>query len=185
MRSPAALPHGRTLEVGTWKSRHWLLVVRSSLLVRGSLLERVVNKRCRSATGQLQRPWVFFFDAGKVRRVEDYLGKIADHNINVIWLGPFTEYSIDPSRFATKIFNVPQINFVSFSNIEQQIASIIKGNSKFQYMPFNALYLQNEKAVLDDCLIWRDADHFSICGEDIIAKKSNWGSLNHLIRVKK
>jgi len=127
----------------------------------------------------------FFFDAGKVRRVEDYLGKIADHNINVIWLGPFTEYSIDPSRFATKIFNVPQINFVSFSNIEQQIASIIKGNSKFQYMPFNALYLQNEKAVLDDCLIWRDADHFSICGEDIIAKKSNWGSLNHLIRVKK
>ena len=52
-------------------------------------------------------------------------------------------------------------------------------------MPFNALYLQNEKAVLDDCLIWRDADHFSICGEDIIAKKSNWGSLNQLIRVKK
>ena len=40
------------------------LVVRSSLLVRGSLLERVVNKRCRSATGQLQRPWVLFFDAG-------------------------------------------------------------------------------------------------------------------------
>lgn len=73
----------------------------------------------------------------------------------------------------------------TFSNIEQQIASIIKGNSKFQYMPFNALYLQNEKAVLDDCLIWRDADHFSICGEDIIAKKSNGGSLNHLIRVKK
>lgn len=127
----------------------------------------------------------FFFDVEKVKRIADYLAKIADLNIHVIWLGPFTEYSIDPSRFATKIFNVPQINFTSFSSIEHQIQSEIKENIKFKYIPFNTLYMQNTQVVFNNCLIWRDADHFSICGEDIIAKGSNWDLFNNLLQTQK
>jgi len=126
----------------------------------------------------------FFFDFEKVKRVEDYLAKIADLNILVIWLGPFTEYGIDPSRFATKIFDVPQINFTSFNSIEYQIQLAIKENIKFKYIPFDNLYLQNTQVVFNNCLIWRDADHFSICGEDTIAKRSNWQVLNNFLPIQ-
>ena len=43
--------------------------------------------------------------------------------------------------------------------------------------------LQNKKNAIVDCLVWRGTYHFNICAEDIISKKSNGDSLNHLIQI--
>lgn len=96
--------------------------------------------------------------------------------INIIWVGPYTEAQIDIGL--TIIRNLPlEINKKSISlnkKLDSQIKVMLKENKKIKYFSFvDDLEEYNEILFEDQCILFRDRDHFSRCGEMKIAKKTS------------
>jgi peptidoglycan/LPS O-acetylase OafA/YrhL len=122
-----------------------------------------------------------YFESSNVLALVSYLNKINMSASNIMWLGPFTEYRINPIRDISVIKDVPEINFREFRNIERNINDLLVPGDTFEYIPFNSFFKITNKAVLGECLIWKDEDHFSECGEEHIAQNANFSFLfrNH------
>ena len=118
-----------------------------------------------------------FLDKSSVERVASYIKKIKDLGFEIVWLGPFTEYGITAHRQPTKIKDIPDYNFKVFSDIEKLIFLTLGNDSSFNYVSFNNFYNLTSKVVFEDCLIWRDEDHFSTCGEEYISRHLNLDAL--------
>lgn len=105
-----------------------------------------------------------------------YLEKLGEKlEKRIHWIGPFLEYRYSPIK-AIKIEKYRNVNPVSidiFSNIDSIIEKQINEQSIVKYASFNDLYQVPLKAIQDDCFIFRDIDHFSHCGEALIAKEIN------------
>ena len=114
------------------------------------------------------------FDEANAAGVKTYLSDMADSGAEVIWLGPFAEYRIDPRSYPTVIKPLPISNLLAFAKLESEIHRFLGTSTPFQYVPFDSLFVLGSEVVFDDCLIWRDADHFSSCGEMHIAENANW-----------
>ncbi|MDC0505525.1 acyltransferase [Amylibacter sp.] len=125
-----------------------------------------------------------FFDANNVKKVNSYLNYLADFGLNVIWLGAFTEYGISPKLYAPSLKKIPRYSFRVFDQIDISVRETIEKKEQeksYKYISFNDLYKITEQVIFDDCLIWRDADHFSTCGEKHIAQNADWAVLLPLI----
>lgn len=118
-----------------------------------------------------------FYDRENVERVAQYLSRLSALSIDVVWLGPFAEYRIDPALRPTVIEAFPSQNLSIFKNLEQNILRTLGDDYVFRYIGFNEIYEIKEEVVVDDCLIWRDQDHFSSCGENYLSQNGDWGSL--------
>ena len=120
-----------------------------------------------------------FFDKNNVLKVDSYLKYLADFDLNVIWLGGFTEYGINPNNYPTQIEEVPRHSFRVFDQIEISVIKTIKEKKgaaadSYKYISFNDFYEIGEQVIFEDCLIWRDKDHFSTCGEQHIVQNADW-----------
>lgn len=118
-----------------------------------------------------------FFDKNNVLKVDSYLKYLVDLDVNVIWLGGFTEYGINPKNYPAQIKKFPAHSFRVFDQIETSVMKTIEEKNKrdsYKYISFNDFYKIGERVIFDDCLIWRDADHFSTCGEQHIVQNANW-----------
>jgi hypothetical protein len=109
-----------------------------------------------------------------IRGTTTYLEHLSRY-VNVIWLGPFIEARVrftDPGRF-NKGFKLNEKSFVLFSKLDRDLQSFLSGKSeKFRYVPFSEVIEINlDFLLVGDCLTFRDADHFSGCGEMIVAKR--------------
>lgn len=122
-----------------------------------------------------------FFDAENVERVVAYLDQLSALGIDVSWLGPFVEYRIDPRRSYTRLEKVPDINFDVFASLEKDLLAAIKPAVSFRYVSFRDFYEITDEVVFDDCLIWYDGDHFSTCGEDVIAQAADWTTVSSAV----
>lgn len=118
------------------------------------------------------------FDELNVRKVKDYLKSLNDLGLKVTWLGHFAEYRIDPILNIKEIKSIPNQNLRIFENIDLQVKQALNGISFLDYLSFNDFYKIDQKVLFNDCLIWRDPDHFSSCGEDIIASKADFSLFN-------
>ena len=128
-----------------------------------------------------------FFDKNNVLKVDSYLKNLADFDLNVIWLGGFTEYGINANIYPTQIKEVPRHSFRVFDQIEKSVIKTIqeKGAAdSYKYISFNDFYEITEQVIFEDCLIWRDTDHFSTCGEQHITQKANWTLMSSLTANK-
>ena len=126
----------------------------------------------------------FFYDANNVKKVNSYLNYLADFGLKIIWLGAFTEYGIDPNLYTPSIKKIPRYSFKVFDQIDVSVRETIEKKEQdksYKYISFNDLYEITEQVIFDDCLIWRDADHFSTCGEEHIAQNADWTVLLRLI----
>ena len=117
------------------------------------------------------------FDPERTKEVISYLNETSELVPKVIWLGSFTEYRIDPKLRPNQIFEIPSINFEVFDRLDKEITNILPKNTKFHYIPFNEFFDIPRQTLIEGCLIWRDGDHFSRCGEDHIASKNGWQTL--------
>ena len=128
-----------------------------------------------------------FFDKNNVLKVDSYLKYLADFDLNVIWLGGFTEYGINPQNYPTQIKEVPHHSFRVFDQIESSVIKTIeeKGAAdSYKYISFNDFYEIGEQVIFEDCLIWRDTDHFSACGEKHIIQNADWTLMSSLTTNK-
>lgn len=117
------------------------------------------------------------FEAQNVERVRSYLNRLVALGSNVIWLGPRVEYRVNPKLQPTKIQNIPRRNFEVFDEVEKGIAEALNEKQTFQYIKFEKVFPINEETVIDNCLLWRDQDHFSKCGEYQLALSGDWDGL--------
>ncbi len=109
-----------------------------------------------------------------IRETSKYLENLSSY-VNVVWLGPFIEARVrftDPRRF-TNGFKLNENSFAVFSKLDRDLGSLLSNQSvKFRYIPFSELIEINQDFLLvGDCLTYRDADHFSGCGEMIVGKR--------------
>ena len=102
--------------------------------------------------------------------------QIIKPEINIIWVGPYTEAQIDIGL--TTIRNLPlEINKKSISLnriLDSQIKVLLKENTQIKYFSFvDDLEEYNHVLFEDQCILFRDRDHFSRCGEMKIARKTS------------
>jgi peptidoglycan/LPS O-acetylase OafA/YrhL len=128
-----------------------------------------------------------FFDKNNVLKVDSYLKYLADFDLNVIWLGGFTEYGINPNTHQTQIKEIPRHSFRVFDQIEISVMKTIKEKGaadSYKYISFNDFYEIGKQVIFEDCLIWRDTDHFSVCGEQHIVQNADWTLMSSLTANK-
>ena len=119
-----------------------------------------------------------FYKQENVVSVALYLEKLSQLGGSVVWLGPFTEYRVNASLRPTYIKKFLDINFKVFSTIEDKILSTLDKEISFKYVGFNKFFQITDQVVFDGCLIWRDGDHLSSCGEKHIAENADWTILS-------
>jgi len=85
------------------------------------------------------------------------------------WLGPFTEARVDLSRIK-EVVRERRINPLSierFGELDEKITGLVSG---VEYVSLvDAFSLGPQSLTSGNCLMFRDKDHFSRCGEDRLA----------------
>jgi peptidoglycan/LPS O-acetylase OafA/YrhL len=109
-----------------------------------------------------------------IKGTSTYLEHLSKY-VNVVWLGPFIEARvrfIDPGRFNNG-FKLNENSVVLFSKLDRDLQLLLASQSeKFRYISFSEVIDINPDFLLvGDCLTFRDADHFSACGEMIVATR--------------
>jgi peptidoglycan/LPS O-acetylase OafA/YrhL len=109
-----------------------------------------------------------------IKGTSAYLENLSKY-VNVVWLGPFIEARVrftDPRRF-NKGFKLNENSLALFSQLDKNLKSILSVDGlKYRYIPFSELIeIDQDFLLVGDCLTFRDADHFSGCGEMIVGKR--------------
>lgn len=89
------------------------------------------------------------------------------------WIGPFSELRVDPALIQVKTNRVKPNPIVreAFMDLEKQIAFYLKKeNSTFRYVSLSeALGNKQYEYKVGSCILFRDTDHWSLCGEKMFA----------------
>lgn len=102
-----------------------------------------------------------------------YLEALAQSSgIDVLWLGPFREYRRRPG---SAIFTPAGLTLhpgvrPAFDVLEAALSRRLLAYPGLRYMAFDALYEVPGHVLVEGCFLFRDADHFSPCGEQVIAR---------------
>ena len=70
-----------------------------------------------------------YYDQDNLDKLVKYFKKIQSLDINISWLGPFTEYGIDPIIKLSEIKNIPERHFKIFSELNKNIAESLKNTN--------------------------------------------------------
>ena len=109
-----------------------------------------------------------------INSVINYGNDLANH-VKTIWLGPFTEARVDYrkiSKLASEGFYMNERSLKIFEYLDSELKRIVASQPhKFMYISFpDVLEINSEFLLVDGCLTFRDADHLSVCGEEIVGE---------------
>jgi len=112
-------------------------------------------------------------DWPKIEAVESYLRKLG-RIVPTVWLGPFPEARVsyrDPRIFRTG-FHMDEQWLRSFDRLEIALAGEhMAASAPYRFVPFSAVIkMDRDFLKVGRCLTFRDQDHLSNCGEEIIAR---------------
>lgn len=104
----------------------------------------------------------------------EYLDKLSTH-ARVRWLGPYVEPRADLrfSRGRTLAeFHIGARALQVFADLDARIGARVQAdNGTVEYIPFSTiLRIEPDFLVQEQCLTFRDGDHFSVCGENLVGK---------------
>lgn len=111
-------------------------------------------------------------DYSRVDQVAAYLTQLsASHDVPIQWIGPFLEYRHDPEDIilGQQYVRVNPNSVSIFKQLNFFLADRFVGRSDWTYASFETYFFQPSNAFVDDCLVFRDGDHYSLCGEAVIA----------------
>ena len=118
----------------------------------------------------------YSFNTGNIATVSRYLDVLA-RQAKVVWFGPFVESRIDFTDynylFKNLVLNPNSIRiFKELDAVILKTSKLTAPKSTVQYLSLvDSLKIKKEFLKTGDCITYRDTDHFSRCGEDIIAEK--------------
>ena len=114
------------------------------------------------------------YDTQSITKLTNYLNKFSiETNFPVLWLGPFLEYrwQLDRKIFFDDMYSVNPKSVELFEGLEEVIQAMITEKESFYYESYNTLFFEPKVSFIKDCFMFRDKDHFSKCGEKLIAKE--------------
>ena len=126
-----------------------------------------------------------------IEKIVEYLDNIGAR-ARTIWLGPFVEARVefaDPQVIRAAALHPISINPKSlsqFAALEPVLRShTLREGLRFQYRSlFDVLQISGDFLMTQGCVTYRDVDHFSVCGEDIVAAKIKRAVANGLLDLK-
>ena len=111
-----------------------------------------------------------------IRATLEYLEKLSkSYSVNVKWVGPFLEFRRRPLA----VIGTDDLMFVNpnsvrlFGDLEAAMIGILSSSSEIEYLKFSDVFFEPIKPFIGNCFVFRDTDHYSQCGEKIIAERSN------------
>ena len=111
-----------------------------------------------------------------ISKTLEYLQKLSQHT-KVVWLGAYAEARVDPINYDA-IFNAYRFNKQSlqaFAELEKTLPALIAPQlipGRLEYFSIHdRIGLDENSLIVDDCITFRDQDHFSRCGEDLMVEK--------------
>ncbi len=112
--------------------------------------------------------------AGAIR----YLERLAQI-VPVTWLGPFVEARLrfEDLEYFTSGLLINETSLAHFSKLDQTLKERTGAGANFRYASLvDFLAIGRDSLRSGDCITYRDTDHFSACGEDLLARL-NWRGL--------
>ncbi len=116
----------------------------------------------------------FFVDGRNIERIDAYLNRLGGL-VETYWLGPFVEARVDLNdlnvlRDGLKILDQSLTNF---GELEVELKSRTAApENRYRYVSlFDILAIERDFLKVGSCITYRDKDHFSDCGEDLLAPK--------------
>lgn len=106
----------------------------------------------------------------KVVQYLDKTGKI----VPTIWMGPFVESRVDYNdlRSLRSGFFIPDENLKYFDRLDKTLAKYVADRpTSFKYVSLaDILDIKQSFLKVDDCITYRNSDHFSTCGEAVLSE---------------
>lgn len=116
----------------------------------------------------------FLLNRGNVEKIIDYLGGVAS-TVPTIWLGPFAEARVNfnDDRVLTQDLKIPEKSLQQFSSLEEALKlRMAEPDLGFRYISLaDILKIDRDFILSGSCVTYNDVDHFSLCGEDLVARK--------------
>ena len=124
----------------------------------------------------------YTFAPETIADVASYLDELRRKNdLKVGWLGPFLEYRYRP-RDGLKSSAFLSVNPHSqeiFAELEPLIVDVMSQVKTIPYTSFDDVYEVQSRAFVGDCFMFRDGDHFSRCGEELISQEPSFRNFLH------
>ncbi|MBF91779.1 MAG: hypothetical protein CMP34_03115 [Rickettsiales bacterium] len=115
----------------------------------------------------------FIVNNENVLKIISYLSNI-NNEVKILWVGPHIEShaNFDNIKSFNNGFYVNKNNIKLFNKIEKNIENyLINKRNNINFLPFSKIYKIDRNFLLfNECITFRDKDHFSRCGEDIISQ---------------
>lgn len=148
--------------------------------IRGVIYHQSGSYFIKDASGKVDSRRAFEggfsgFDMERINLVLAYLDNLAiKHKVKVTWIGPFTEYRNRPLAVIGKASarEVNPISVTIFADLNLVMQDATRHSSHIQFSGFSKIFHEPLAAFDSDCFMFRDADHYSRCGESVIAEKS-------------
>lgn len=117
----------------------------------------------------------YHFNDRPIAMTIDYLQALS-HLTKTIWLGPFLESRMDfrdlerMKRVARGGFHLNPPTVEIFAALDKHLRDKTSQPPRnFQFISFSKVINQEARGLLDgDCLMYRDSDHLSVCGERVV-----------------
>ena len=111
-------------------------------------------------------------DENRISKTLSFLKNFSDLNIETFWLGPHVEYNYTPIINIKKDIPLNYKYRYKIQEVDKYFSSISYEKYNVNYLQFEDFYYIPDKGFIEKCFIWRDKDHFSGCGEQIISKNA-------------
>ena len=121
------------------------------------------------------------FQKNNIFKTLKYLEDISkNYNIEILWVGPFLEYRYDPLEVLgqSKSFSVNPESIKIFKNLNLELSTMLANLKLIKYFPYSEIFYEPINSFENNCFIFLNHDHYSTCGESIIATKSNIDLIN-------
>ncbi len=110
-------------------------------------------------------------------KTSQYLNNLSNL-VDVVWLGPFVEARINYrdvrlNGFTSDSLEMNKAALKIFERLDSELEMFIANKEhKFKYVSLSKiLKIDKDFLIFDNCLTYRNEDHFSVCGEKIIGDK--------------
>ncbi|MCB1556611.1 MAG: hypothetical protein KDJ15_04770, partial [Alphaproteobacteria bacterium] len=115
------------------------------------------------------------FATDDVLKVISYLEKLKTlSGTSVLWIGPFVEYRYNPQEVLENpgAVRIRPESVVLFNALEKQIKALVEEQGFKEYRSFDTIFTVPAAAMIGECFVYKDSNHFSLCGEDFVASRS-------------
>jgi hypothetical protein len=119
----------------------------------------------------------YTFAPETIADVAAYLDGLRIRNdLDIEWLGPFVEYRYRPRDGLTSptFLSVNPHSAEIFAELEPLIMDVMSRYDEIPYTSFGDVYEVQSHAFIGDCFMFRDGDHFSHCGEELISQEQHF-----------